>query len=123
MEKILKAGDTVYFLEKHLDYRLGKGRVKHPLFKDEKLIGYEVHSTPYTFSNSLAKTYYTEAEALAAQKQILAEIRGETLKETQTPKDFVSYLMDFVNIETCSWESILVVRERANEYFGITIED
>lgn len=123
MEKILKAGDTVYFLEKHLDYRLGKGRVKHPLFKDEKLIGYEVHSTPYTFSNSLAKTYYTEAEALAAQKQILAEIREETLKETQTPKDFVSYLMDFVNVETCSWESILVVRERANEYFGITTED
>lgn len=123
MDKILKAGDTVYFLEKHLDYRLGKGRVKHPLFKDEKLIGYEVHSTPYTFSNSLAKTYYTEAEALAAQKQILAEIREETLKETQTPTDFVSYLMDFVNVETCSWESILVVRERANEYFGITTED
>lgn len=123
MKKILKVGDTVYFLEKHLDYCVRTGRVKHPLFKDEKLIGYEVHSSPYTFSNSLAKTYYTEAEALAAQKQILAEIREETLKETQTPKDFVSYLMDFVNIETCSWESILVVRERANEYFGITTEE
>lgn len=123
MEKILKAGDAIYFLEKHLDYRVGKGFVKHPIYRDNELIGYEVHSTPYTFSNSLAKTYYTEAEALAAQKQILAEIREETLKETQTPKDFVSYLMDFVNVETCSWESILVVRERANEYFGITIED
>ena len=123
MEKILKSGDTIYFLEKHTEYRVRPGRVKHPLFKDEKLIGYKVSSHPYTFSILLAKTYYTEAEALAAQKQILAEIREETLKETQTPKDFVSYLMDFVNVETCSWESILVVRERANEYFGITTED
>lgn len=120
--RFLTAGTEVFYLNEFADYRAEKATVRHANFNGDELLGYDIQTSSGSFSCALAELYRTEAEANAARVHVLNILRGAIEIKTQSPKDFVTYLLGLVDASQYPAETMTAVRKLANEYFDIPIE-
>jgi hypothetical protein len=120
--RFFTAGTEVFYLNEFANYCAEKATVKHANFDGDDLLGYDIQTSSGSFSCALDDMYRTEAEANASRVHVLNILRGAVEIKTQSPKDFVAYLLGMVDANCYPTETMDAVRERANEYFDIPIE-
>lgn len=121
--RFLTAGTEVFFLNEYANYCAEKATIKHANFDGDDLLGYDIQTSCGSFSSATDDLYRTEAEANASRAHVLNILRGAVEIKTQSPKDFVAYLLGLVDASRYPTETMDAVRERANEYFDIPIEE
>lgn len=122
----LPVGTTVFAVDRHnIDRPVHEAKttkVIQSVHADENST-YAINASPYSWDCPVSRLFLTKQEAVDVLTKSREEHRNELVSRLQTKEELVKELLDFVHCESATSIEIQVFREKANEYFGISIED